>query len=62
MDLVIKLLSGECPNCGFKKSNIKNRRMNTAYHDEASNWLLSCGTCFYISEENWAEMWKDYGR
>ena len=47
-----------CPNC--RDAGAEYRRQNTAYHDDASNWMWACDPCQEIMDEHWAEMWADY--
>lgn len=52
--------SGLCLSCAEKKDDIAKRRLNTAYPDDASNWMLSCGECFEEARAYYAERWTDY--
>lgn len=50
-----------CPACGDPHSlTVERRRLNTAYHNEESNWQTSCCHCFRESVEHYQELWDDY--
>lgn len=52
---------GYCPYCRrwFRKG-VKGRRQNTAYCDEADNWIAACPECFAEIQSLWAELWAEY--
>ena len=52
----------ECPCCRnlVLSLEVHSRHMNTQYEEQEKNWLKSCITCFLLSEEYWAERWKEY--
>ena len=52
----------KCPCCEKEADEIERRRMNTAYVDDDSNWMISCLPCFDEMEEYWQERWDDYNR
>ncbi len=54
--------SMKCPCCEKEADEIERRRMNTAYVDDDSNWMISCLPCFDEMEEYWQERWDDYNR
>lgn len=51
-----------CPCCQawVPRWEIRNRRLNTQYADDASNWLVSCTFCFDDTVALYAEMWAEY--
>lgn len=49
-----------CLCCGVYTHDVERRRMNTAYVNEASNYLTSCLSCYEESERHWAELWAEY--
>lgn len=61
MELVsgVPAISATCVFCGTIVS-VECRRLNTAYHDEASNWMTSCRCCWKSAVEHYKEMWLEY--
>ncbi len=51
--------TGACPRCDEVRE-IRERRLNTAYTDDASNWLESCEECYRETVERYREMWVEY--
>lgn len=49
-----------CPQCKQPHKTIGRRRMNTAYRNDNSNFIICCRQCFDEVEEYWAERWADY--
>jgi hypothetical protein len=49
-----------CPLCAWESDNVAVRRLNTAYVDEISNWMISCQDCFDDTVFQYDEMWKAY--
>lgn len=49
-----------CPCCEREMSDVEKRHRNTAYQNEESNWLESCGECFEQDYEFFQELWDDY--
>ena len=49
-----------CPYCKNVAPDLRVRRLNTAYEDDASNWLFSCHQCFRESFERYSEQWSEY--
>lgn len=49
-----------CPCCGRYLEDVENRRLNTAYESEESNWILSCRECYDEAVAYYAEMWDEY--
>lgn len=50
----------KCPVCESFCHSVKRRRMNTAYNEPESNFMLSCLSCFDLSELDWGERWAEY--
>ena len=48
-----------CPHCEQCRRDVMRRRQNTAYFNEALNWVVCCGECFEEVEANWAERWEE---
>ena len=57
---LIKKIFGYCGICNRWFVYPKRKRMSTMYHDEESNYIICCKSCFIESEKYWDEMWKDY--
>lgn len=60
----VKIVRGEprtaaCPCCGEVRE-VWEWRLNTAYADEASNWLESCEECYREAVEHYRELWAEY--
>jgi hypothetical protein len=58
-------LFGFCSCCGTwfnKRGSINKRRLNTAYVEESSNWIISCEDCFNEGLTYYQERWDDYHR
>lgn len=55
-----RLHPSHCPQCKQPARNIGRRRMNTAYQNDNSNFIICCRQCFDEAEEYWAERWADY--
>jgi hypothetical protein len=51
-----------CNSCGEEvpDNEIQRRRLNTMYHDEESNWLTSCLTCYDDAISYYAELWEQF--
>lgn len=51
-----------CPCCErtFLEDEVINRRRNTAYEDEESNWLFSCPDCFDHDCALMKDQWDEY--
>lgn len=49
-----------CPGCGILKPDVAKRRINTAYHDDESNWQVSCRECWKETIEHYRELWAEY--
>jgi hypothetical protein len=50
----------ECPTCGVSDGTVARRRRNSAYVDDAENWLVSCMSCY---KEDWQRLqgdWDEY--
>ncbi len=50
----------ECPCCHAHCLGVKRRRLNTAYPNDESNFLESCGPCHQDAVEHYAELWDEY--
>ena len=50
----------ECPGCEQMKTTVERRRRNTAYADDASNFLTVCRECQDEDDAYYAERWADY--
>jgi hypothetical protein len=37
-----------------------NRRQNTAYKDDAMNWVTMCDECAEHNEKMWDAQWREY--
>lgn len=48
-----------CPICG-EQTDIRKRRLNTNYHEEELNWMVSCVECFKEVVAQYADMWAEY--
>lgn len=56
-----KWLLGYCPCCGrYFKWSITTEPRNTAYCEEANNYMTACKDCHKDDYEYYAELWKDY--
>lgn len=53
---------GVCNVCGTEKETIANRRKNTRYFDEESNWYESCLECYKDMIEYYNELWSNVER
>lgn len=49
-----------CPICGERRKDVESRRQNTAYVNDESNFVTSCGECYEEIQEYWAERWQEY--
>jgi hypothetical protein len=49
-----------CPCCDRASDTIERRRLNTAYDNDAANWLGSCKDCFDAAWAGYEELWKAY--
>jgi len=49
-----------CPCCERLMPNVSTRRMNTAYTNDALNYLESCEECFDSVCEYWDDMWSEH--
>ena len=52
----------KCPCCERMSYTVDNRRVNTAYVDDKSNWLNSCLYCYADAEEYYCERWEEYNQ
>ena len=50
----------ECPHCHASCLDVKRRRLNTAYPNDESNHLESCGSCFQDAIEYYSDLWGEY--
>lgn len=50
----------KCPRCERVTRDVKRRRLNTAYVNEADNWHTSCGACHQDGLEHFEQMWQEY--
>lgn len=56
-----KKILGYCPWCKrYFRYEVKTERRNSAYVDEASNWITACKSCRELDEEYFASLWEDY--
>lgn len=53
-----RLYADCCPNCGDPAAY--TARQNTAYVDDALNYVSLCEACHELNAEHWADMWADY--
>lgn len=60
MSKIFKKIFGYCDHCGRWFVYPKRRRMNTAYHDEESNYCCECENCFEETQAYWQERWDEY--
>jgi hypothetical protein len=51
---------GKCEMCGRWFQYPKQRRMNTAYHNEEDNYIDVCLDCYAEIESYWEERWNEY--
>ena len=57
----LKKLLGYCPCCErYFRYSVKTKRRNTAYCEEASNWLTACSNCHRDDYEYFADLWNQY--
>lgn len=49
----------QCQCCDTTEGLI-HYHQNTAYHDEASNWVTLCPPCKEQNDEHWRSMWAEY--
>jgi len=49
-----------CPVCRRWARDLSNRRLNTMYVEDASNWMLSCSGCYEMAYRNYADQWAEY--
>lgn len=54
--------AGNLPCEGYHctRTDAARQRQNTAYVDDAQNWVTLCPECAKENAEHWAEMWADY--
>ena len=58
---LIKTLLGYCPCCErYFRYGITTQRRNTAYVEEADNWLTSCKECHDEDDSYFADLWDQY--
>ena len=58
---LIKKLLGFCPCCErYFRYSITTQRRNTAYVEEADNWLTSCKECHNEDDAYFADLWDQY--
>ena len=58
---IFKKLFGYCPCCNrFLRYPVTTERRNTAYVEEASNWLTACDECHNEDEAYFADLWEQY--
>lgn len=53
-------LFGYCWGCDRWFTDLKRRRLNTAYYDEESNYMCSCGDCYQEAHDQYEDMWAEY--
>jgi cytochrome c553 len=58
---IFKKLLGYCPCCNrYLRYPVTTERRNTAYVEEASNWLTACNNCHDEDEAYFADLWDQY--
>lgn len=58
---IFKIIFGYCPCCeSYFRYGIKTQRRNTAYVEEAKNWLTACRVCHEEDEAYFADLWDQY--
>jgi hypothetical protein len=62
MKKLFGFIFGYCQYCNHYFKYPKRRRMNTAYVDEESNYIISCLDCFDKIEDYWTERWEELNR
>lgn len=60
LDLKDSVSVGTCPCCERINVEVSRHRLNTAYANDAENWLVSCVECFEDTREYYAELWAEY--
>lgn len=48
-----------CPCCQ-RFMLIRKRRLNTAYVNDESNWMISCDNCYEEAVEYYSDLWDMY--
>lgn len=60
LDLSESTMLYACPICEQQKGeSIRKRRLNTAYADDAENWIICCQECFDERVDHYKELWKE---
>ena len=55
-----KIILKRCSYCNRLTNTVDNRRINTAYEDEESNWMASCKECYEDAQQHYADAWSTY--